>query len=155
MPQGHGGRYLPAACEYAPVNFDESRISAKLFTLRGSADPTSGCRGKAKGGKKEGRKEGQKEGTKEGRNEGGGRKEERMEGRKERRQEGRGGRTEGKKAWSRPGPGVEPTRARRGSCERLSLRAPWRNTVAHLTPETLKSQFLALLGYKKSSEKIV
>ena len=58
-------------------------------------------------------------------------------------------------AWSRPGPGVEPTRARRGSCERLSLRAPWRNTVAHLTPETLKSQFLALLGYKKSSEKIV
>ena len=56
-------------------------------------------------------------------------------------------------AWSRPGPGVEPTRARRGSCERLSLRAPWRNTVAHLTPETLKSQFLALLGYKKVAKK--
>ena len=58
-------------------------------------------------------------------------------------------------AWSRPGPGVEPTRARRGSCERLSLRAPWRNTVAHLTPETLKSQFLALLDQQKSSEKLI
>ena len=58
-------------------------------------------------------------------------------------------------AWSRPGPGVEPTRARRGSCERLSLRARWRNTIAHLTPETLKSQFLALLDQQKSSEKLI
>ena len=38
------------------------RPGCKLFTLRGSADPTSGCRGKAKGGKKDTRKEGTVEG---------------------------------------------------------------------------------------------
>ena len=54
----------------------------ELFTLRGAADPTIGCRGKTKGGEKEGKKEGKtgergrkegrkKDGRKEGQNEGG------------------------------------------------------------------------------------
>ena len=58
-------------------------------------------------------------------------------------------------AWNRPGPGAEPTRAGVESASALSHHAPWRNTVAHLSPQTLKSQFLVVLSSQKSDEKSI